>query len=127
MHNSRFARRDVAQTANCEEKLAVLEDALAKDDLQIDILKTLFRRIQPFGGRRRGRPRPVDLKGLVEESVATMLDEAAEHGVTLTVEAESTTATVDQSEIAIVVVNLVENAIYWVPPIRRPDSTPKYG
>lgn len=113
MHNSRFARRDVARANNCEDGLQVMEDALSKGDAQIDILRTLFRRIEPFGGRRRGRPRPLDLKAVVEDAVDTMRDEAAEHHVSLTVEAESITATVDQSEIAIIVVNLVENAIYW--------------
>ena len=49
MHNSRFARRDVARADNCEKRLAIMEDALAKGDLQIEVLKTLFRRIEPLG------------------------------------------------------------------------------
>ncbi len=125
MHNSRFARRDVSRAEDCEERLAIVEEALTKGDLQIEVLRTLFRRIEPFGGRRRGRPRPVDLKSVILEAVDTMRDEATDRGVALDVRAESTTATVDEAEIAIVVVNLLENAIYWASAHPTPGLDPE--
>ena len=111
---SRFGHRDLEKSeSSSEEKLDLADKALRDTQIQADMLGTLFRRIEPFGGRRRGRPRVAPLMRIVEDGVAILEQDASEAGIALTIQGEDTPVMLDASEIQEIIVNLVSNAIFW--------------
>lgn len=108
------------------------ERALAKDDVdcerrmrdvrprvrtildQVEVLTWLFRRIEPFGGRRRGRPSRFDLREAVQQAVDVLEPAAARAGVKVEIDGDGGQVTIDRAELQQIVVNLVDNALYWV-------------
>lgn len=111
---SRFALRDVANPELSEkEKNDLIVEAFEKSKNQIELLRTVFKRLEPFGGRRRGRPTEVSLLSIVKDSADVLRSEANESGIEIVVSGEDTLVRTDPSEIQQVVVNLLNNAIYW--------------
>ena len=78
------------------------------------MLSTLFNQIEPFGGRRRGRPKPVSLNTIICDAIAIFEAEAGENDIGFCFESADTTVSVDPSEILTVLVNLLQNAVYWL-------------
>ncbi len=108
------ARRSLRIDTACEEKLTLIERELVLAVQQLDTLSALFRRIQPFGGRRRGRPAHIELTEVVRDAVAVLASRAARQETELTVEGDVGEVSIDPDEVREIVVNLVENALYWV-------------
>lgn len=107
------------------EKLENSRDGqpLAADDLKprLDVIRNqmraasdVLRRIEPFGGRRRGRPPKFNLEDAVANAAALLEGEFHSAGATITIPAGSTTVTVDGTELQEVIVNLLTNSLHWV-------------
>jgi signal transduction histidine kinase len=77
-------------------------------------LSTLFKRIEPFGGRQRGRPVAVTLESVIANAFAVLESELSEAGIRAPLPAGETTVTADPSEIQIVILNLLTNSIHWL-------------
>ncbi|NTW39231.1 MAG: histidine kinase [Cellulomonadaceae bacterium] len=111
---SRFGKRDLSKaTLDCEEKISISTRALTRTAEQADLLEALFNQIEPFGGRRRGRPRTVRVRELVDRAITIGRFDADEKGVELTAFGEDFEVTLDESEVLTVLTNLIANAIYW--------------
>ncbi|WP_346960357.1 sensor histidine kinase [uncultured Arthrobacter sp.] len=111
---SRFALRDLQKTTlSGEQKIQVAVSGFEKSHYQIELLKSLFSSIEPFGGRRRGRPPEVSLLGMVERAVELSTHDANNAGIALRVTGEDFAVTMDESDIQQIVMNLTANAIYW--------------
>ncbi|MFF2496628.1 ATP-binding protein [Agromyces sp. NPDC058064] len=112
---ARFGERDLAkQSLTRDEKIAVGRKAMRDTHLQADLLSTLFNQIEPFSGRKRGRPSKVGLRLIVNEAADIFASEAIELGVLLETLGDEVEATVDRAEILTVLVNLIQNALHWV-------------
>ena len=98
-----------------------LQERLDTIKTQADILSTVFRRIEPFGGRKRGRPVPTRLENVIADAVSVLDREIAEVGVHVDISKSETEATVDQAEIQEVIINLLQNSLYWLRQV-PPDS-----
>jgi len=81
---------------------------------QADVLATIFRRIAPFGGRRRGRPREIILEDAIRDILEVLDYRARKVGAKISVAGPGTNVTIDPVEVQDVVVNLVDNALYWL-------------
>jgi signal transduction histidine kinase len=111
----RLGRRDIDRDgADCEGALKSLRKRLTLIDGQTDVLATVFRRIEPFGGRRRGRPRRITLENVIADTVAVLETDVREAGVEVTLPTTETTVTVDASELQEVIINLLQNSLYWL-------------
>lgn len=89
---------------------------------QVEVLTAIFRKIEPFGGRKRGRPAQICLEQAIADAFSVLETELAAVGVQVSLPDTSTQVTVDQAEIQEVIVNLLQNSLYWlhqVPPNRR--------
>lgn len=87
-----------------------------------DILGTVFRRIEPLGGRKKGRPARNRLEKIIMDSFSVLDTEIARMGVRISFPGTDTQVTVDQAEIAEMMINLLQNSLYWlgsVPKDRR--------
>lgn len=111
----RFGDRDLLnQNVTDKQKLEQATASLHATSVQAELLATLFNQIEPFSGRKRGKPRVLSLRKIVEDAVAIFEGEANDLGVTIEVEGDGIDVRVDPSEILTVVVNLVQNALYWL-------------
>ncbi|MET7673261.1 sensor histidine kinase [Streptomyces seoulensis] len=83
-------------------------------DTQADYLAQLFKRIAPFGGRRRGRPKKVSMLETINSAVDVLASRAAKVGADVTVGGVDETVTLDPAELQEVVINLLDNSLYWL-------------
>lgn len=81
---------------------------------QSDVLAILFRKIEPFGGRRRGRPERISLERVISDAFIVLEKEIERLGIQVDLPLTYTEVTVDQAEIQEVFVNLLNNSIYWL-------------
>ena len=81
---------------------------------QSDALANIFRKIEPFGGRKRGRPGLVSLEEVIANAFSVLDTEIAEVGVEISLPDTNTQVTVDQAEIQQVVINLLQNSLHWL-------------
>ena len=81
---------------------------------QAEALDRLFKKIEPFGGRRRGRPRRVLVENVVRDAVALLESEIDRHSVTVKLPRTETEVRVDPPELQSVIYNLVGNSVYWL-------------
>lgn len=101
---------------------------------QSDVLSILFKKIEPFGGRRRGRPAKTFIENVIEKAFSVLETEIEQVGVTIELPSGANAVTVDEAEIQEVIVNLLDNSLYWLKKVpkdkrfitvavNRPDST----
>lgn len=113
-NTARFGKRDLEKAAlSDEQKLVIAESAMTQTASQAELLSSLFNQIEPFGGRRRGRPKNVNVSELIDMAISILQFEADERGVSLGMDGEDLTVRLDEAEVLTVLVNLVQNAIYW--------------
>ncbi|MED7950725.1 sensor histidine kinase [Streptomyces sp. BE303] len=83
-------------------------------DRQGDYLALLFKRIAPFGGRRRGRPKKVGVFETLRTAVDVLQSRIEKVGALVTVSGTDENVTIDPAELQEVVINLLDNSLYWV-------------
>ena len=91
-----------------------LNERLQDIKTQSDILAKLFRKIQPFSGRKRGRPTQLRLEQIIANAFSVLDKEIALVGANVTLPDTDTQVKVDQAEIQEVIVNLLQNSLYWL-------------
>lgn len=81
---------------------------------QGDVLAIAFKRMEPFGGRRRGRPSQLYLEEIIRDSFEIFQDEIDRLKVVTTLPMSQTLVRLDPAEIHEVIVNLLQNSLYWL-------------
>jgi signal transduction histidine kinase len=112
-----LALRDIADHDagnDCDEVLASLSNRLRTIAKQNRVAGDYLRRIEPLGGRRRGRPQTINLVEAVREIIEVSRGELDRYGVVVDLPEGEITVTIDPTELQDVVLNLIRNAVYWV-------------
>ncbi|WP_232502210.1 ATP-binding protein [Azoarcus olearius] len=81
---------------------------------QSDVLATVFRRVEPFGGRKRGRPKQLYLEKIIEDAFGVCASQIADLQIATSLSTGQTLVRVDEAEIQEVIVNLLQNSLYWL-------------
>lgn len=81
---------------------------------QGDVLATAFRRMEPFGGRKRGRPSQLYLEEIIRDAFGVFTTEIERLGVKTTMPRTQTLVRVDPAEMQEVIINLLQNSLYWL-------------
>lgn len=81
---------------------------------QGDVLDGVFRRIEPFGGRRRGRPSQLYLEKLIRDAYEILAEEFQKLNVKFTSPETETLVSIDPAEFQEIIVNLLQNSLYWL-------------
>lgn len=97
-----------------EELLNKLSGRLRIIDGQSDVLSTVFRRVEPFGGRKRGRPKQLYLEKIIEDAFGVCATQIEELKIATSLPTGQTLVRVDEAEIQEVIVNLLQNSLYWL-------------
>ena len=74
----------------------------------------LFKRLEPFGGRRRGRPQTIIVEDVIRNQYMLCEEEFNKYDIEHIVSSTTHKVTIDESELSIVLMNLIQNAIYWL-------------
>lgn len=75
----------------------------------------LFKRLEPFGGRKRGRPHPIIVEDVINNQFILNKDELEAYSISYILSSEAQhQVTIDESELAIIFMNLIQNSIYWL-------------
>jgi signal transduction histidine kinase len=101
----------ILQEQSLLEKLRTRFDAIQN---QSDVLSSVFRRVEPFGGRKRGRPRQLYLEKIIEDSFNVFSSQLEDMKVSVSIPDSKTLVRVDEAEIQEVIVNLLQNSLYWL-------------
>lgn len=121
-NESQLGIRDIERAPKTFPVLSKLRSRFDLTYSQSNVLSTLFRRIEPFGGRKRGRPARISLEKAIEDAFAVLGQEIKDIGVDVRLPKTVTEVTIDQAEIEEVIINLLQNSLYWlrkVPPSGR--------
>ncbi len=89
--------------------------------IQSDVLASIFRKIEPFGGRKRGQPKKVGLEQVISNAFSVLNTEISDVGVQVSLPETDTQALVDQAEIQQVIINLLQNSLYWLRQVPQGD------
>lgn len=81
---------------------------------QGDVLATAFRRMEPFSGRKRGRPAQLYLEEIIRDSFAVFANDIDRLGVKTTLPRTQTLVRVDPAEMQEVILNFIQNSLYWL-------------
>lgn len=103
----------------CEDLVERLRNRLDQVHGQHDVLATVFRRIEPFGGRKRGRPSQLVLEGVIADSFGVLTSDIERIGATVTLPETTTQVTVDRAELQEIIVNLLDNSLHWLTHVPR--------
>ncbi len=106
------ARRGLEE--KCREVVDDLATRLTRVRDQARVASDVLRRIEPFGGRRRGRPLRISLEGTVANAVALLDSDVKKIGAVVTLPQSSTVVSIDGTELQEVIVNLLTNSLYWL-------------
>lgn len=110
-----LAQEDIVEGVHDGEQLLNrLAGRLRIIDGQSDVLTTVFRRVEPFGGRRRGRPKQLYLEKIIEDAFGVCANQISDLKAKTSLPTTQTLVRVDEAEIQEVIVNLLQNSLYWL-------------
>lgn len=112
-----IARRE----ADCEALLAEADNRLVRIRDQQDALATVFRRIEPFAGRKRGRPATIALEEVLRRTFELAEQDIDRLNVRVELPTGETLVTVDPAELQEVFINLLDNSLRWLATKPRED------
>jgi signal transduction histidine kinase len=78
------------------------------------ILSQLFKRIEPFGGRKRGRPKDIIIEDAILNVFALYQNELRKLNIHVSIPDSKNQVRIDDGELQMMFVNLLQNAIYWL-------------
>lgn len=86
---------------------------------QTEAMNTVVRRIEPFGGRKRGRPHSFIIEDAIRETADLLTSQITSGGITLELPRSTHQVTLDRAELQEIVINLLDNSIFWLTKSRR--------
>lgn len=96
------------------KKLEEIDGGFQRIVRQATTLRDVFRRIEPFGGRKRGRPKKHYLEDLIKETFEIYSQDLKSKRIEVDIPDTQTLVSVDYSEMTEVFSNLLSNSIYWL-------------
>lgn len=77
-------------------------------------LAELFRRLEPFSGRKRGKPKDIVLETAINDIFALYGGELEKLKVGFVLPQGETVVRVEEAEFEMIIVNLLQNSLYWL-------------
>ncbi len=74
----------------------------------------LFRRIEPFGGRKRGRPKNIILEEVIKNQFLLSHTDLEKLNIEYILPDTQNIVKIDEGELSIIFMNLIQNSIYWL-------------
>ena len=118
--------------ATIDSESQLLSKEISKKDLDLNevkerikninegrkVLAQLFKRIEPFGGRKRGRPKDIILEKAIANVFALYRNELTKLKISFTLPTSQNEVRIDDGELQMIFVNLIQNSMYWLETIK---------
>ncbi|GAA4796338.1 hypothetical protein GCM10023307_22810 [Lysobacter hankyongensis] len=105
----------------CSGLISSLTERVSRVKDSAGLIDLLLRRIEPLGGRKKGRPSKVYLNEIVRNAFSHFSQEIDGLGINVTIPNSDDLVQVDALELQEVLINLIGNSIYWL------QQSPKGG
>lgn len=86
---------------------------------QARVASDVIRRIEPFGGRRRGKSQKYPIESAIMNAVALLQDEIDAVGAEVRLPIGAHEVTLDSTDLQEVLLNLLQNSLYWLKQVSR--------
>ena len=86
---------------------------------QAKVANDIIRRIEPFGGRRRGKSQRYSMENAIMNAVALLQDEIDAIGAEIRMPEGTHDVTLDGTDLQEVLLNLLNNSLYWLKQVKR--------
>jgi signal transduction histidine kinase len=106
--------RDIERSSEENGLLKVLAKRFSSVKDQATLIGNIFRKIEPFGGRKRGRPSKSNIEDIITDAFSVLDSEIARKKVKIELPQTKTEVFVESSEIQLVIINLLNNSLYWL-------------
>jgi signal transduction histidine kinase len=114
-----LARREIEGAVAKSIDKESLQKRFSTITLQTEVLSTLFKRLAPFSGRKRGRPAEIAIEDALANAFALFGGRIDELHVDVQLPTSQTIVTVDEAEMQQIFVNLLDNSLYWLEKVPR--------
>lgn len=105
---------DLLETNPDFPQLKDFEKSFGKIVGQSSVLRDVFRRAEPFGGRKRGRPKKYYIEELIKDIFAIYEKELKDSSVEIDLPKTQTLVSIDTTELSEIFTNLITNSLYWL-------------
>tara|TARA_R110002049_G_scaffold244048_1_gene417996 strand:+ start:1500 stop:3749 length:2250 start_codon:yes stop_codon:yes gene_type:complete len=105
---------DLLSTNPDVPQLKSFEKSYGKIVGQSSVLRDVFRRAEPFGGRKRGRPRKYYIEELIRDIFQLYEKELKDSAINIDLPDSETLVSIDTTELSEIFTNLITNSLYWL-------------
>lgn len=78
------------------------------------VISQLFKRLEPFGGRKRGRPRDIIIEDAIKNVFELHKNELSKLNIGIILPNSHNEVRIDEGELQLIFVNLLQNSMYWL-------------
>jgi len=86
---------------------------------QANVIRTVFKRIEPFGGRKKGRPKKYYIEEIVNDTFALFERDIKDCNIKVDLPNTETLVSIDPDELKEIFTNLLMNSVYWLDLVPR--------
>ncbi|MFT7043829.1 MAG: nitrogen-specific signal transduction histidine kinase [Candidatus Azotimanducaceae bacterium] len=91
-----------------------LEVGFSRIVSQASVLSDVFKRVEPFGGRKKGRPKKYYIEDLIKSTFDIYERELKAESISVELPKTQTLVSTDITEVSEIFTNLITNSIYWL-------------
>lgn len=81
---------------------------------QRKVLAQLFKRLEPFGGRKRGRPKDIGLEAAIANVFELYKTDLSKLEIEIDLPKGENVVRIDEGELQMILVNLLQNSLFWL-------------
>jgi signal transduction histidine kinase len=100
--------------SDCHKFLEGIHGRLLRVKDAAGLIDLLLKRIEPLGGRKKGRPTKVYMNEIIKNAFAHFQQDINDLGIKVTLPKADDLVQVDALELQEVLINLIANSIYWL-------------
>jgi hypothetical protein len=78
------------------------------------VISQLFKRLEPFGGRKRGRPCDIIIEDAIKNVFELHKNELSKLNIGIILPDSQNEVRIDEGELQLIFVNLLQNSMYWL-------------
>ncbi|NDK57685.1 ATP-binding protein [Pontibacter fetidus] len=79
-----------------------------------NLISQLFKRLEPLGGRRRGKPKDLVLEDSIKNAFELHKSELQRLNINYQIPSTKNLLKIDEGELQLILLNLLQNSIYWL-------------
>ncbi len=107
------------EVAKKDSDLAIIKEHIKNINEGRKVLAQLFKRIEPFGGRKRGRPKDIIIEDAIANVFSLYKTELTKLDIQCILPKSKNQVRIDDGELQMIFVNLLQNSLYWLETVSK--------